>query len=247
MGTWVRTFHAVREARGRVVCFPHAGGAASAYHKLSAGLAQAGVQAVAVQYPGRQDRFRESCAERLETVVDAVLAELAGAYDDGAPQALFGHSMGAVIAFEAARRLEALGRGPSVLFVSGRQAPSLPWPPPGTRSLRDADDAELVRELTALSGDTAAALAHPELLAFALPALRGDYRMLEDHRYVPGPRLSCPVVALAGDQDPRVEVANVARWEEETRGGFEMRVLPGGHFFVQEQVDEVVKAVAGRM
>lgn len=214
---------------------------------LSAGLAEAGVQALAVQYPGRQDRYREACAERVEIIVDAVLREVSAAHGDGLPLGLFGHSMGAVLAFETARRLEKEGRGPVVLFVSGCQAPSLPWPPPGVPSLRDADDDGLVRELKLLSGGTAAALEHPALLRLALPALRADYRMLENYAYAPGPRLSCPVVALAGDRDPRVAVDTVARWEEETQAEFELRVLPGGHFFVDEQLPQVLKTITSRI
>ncbi|MGN9756050.1 thioesterase II family protein [Streptomyces sp. SD31] len=243
----MRCFHPLGEARARLVCFPHAGGSASAYHLLSAGLAEDGVQTLAVQYPGRQDRHREACVERVDDLVDAVLRELAPELGDGLPVGLLGHSMGAVLAFEVARRLEEDGRGPVVLFASGRQAPSLPWPAPGTPSLGDADDALLVSELRLLSGGDARVLEHPGLLRLALPALRADYRMLENYAYVPGPKLGCPIVALAGDRDPRVAVGSVALWEQETRAGFELRVLPGGHFFIDEQLSEVLTVISSRL
>jgi surfactin synthase thioesterase subunit len=205
------------------------------------------VEVRAVQYPGRQDRFREARAERVDQVVDAVAAELRPVLADGLPFGLFGHSMGAVLAFETARRLEGDGRGPAVLFVSGRQAPSLPWPPPGGRRLGHADDAALVEEVRLLSGQQAEALNHPGLLRLTLPTLRADYRLLEDYAYVPGPELDCPVVALAGDRDPRVAVDTVARWERETRAGFAMRVLPGGHFFLDEHLPSVAETVRSRL
>lgn len=243
MSRWVRCFHPVLQARARLVCFPHAGGSASAFHPLSAALAQAGVEVWAVQYPGRQERFREACAERVDLLVDAVTAEFRPGLGDGLPFGLFGHSMGAVLAFESARRLEGDGCGPTVLVVSGCQAPSLPWPPPGALSLGDADDAVLVEELRLLAGQEAEVLDHPALRRLALPALRADHRMLEDYTYVPGSGLDCPVVALAGDRDPRVAVDDVARWARETRAGFAMRVLPGGHFFVDEHLPYMAEAI----
>ncbi len=247
MSTWGRCFHPLLQARARLVCFPHAGGSASAYHSLSAALSEVGVEAWVIQYPGRQERFREACAERVDLLVDAVTAEFRLLLGDGLPFGLFGHSMGAVLAFETARRLEGGGHQPAVLVVSGRQAPSLPWPQPGAPSLGDADDTVLVEELRLLAGQEAQALDHPALLRLVLPALRADYRMLEDYTYVPGAGLGCPVVALAGDRDPRVAADAVARWERETRAGFAMRVLPGGHFFVDEHLPYIVETIGSRL
>ncbi|GAB2814861.1 hypothetical protein GCM10027073_53410 [Streptomyces chlorus] len=183
----------------------------------------------------------------MDLLVDAVTAEFRPVLGDGLPFGLFGHSMGAVLAFETARRLAGDGRKPAVLVVSGRQAPSLPWPPPGVPSLWDADAALLVEELRLLAGQDAEALDHPALLRLALPALRADYRMLQDYTYVPGAGLDCPVIALAGDRDPRVAVDAVAPWGRETRAGFEMQVLPGGHFFVDEHLPHIVETIGSRL
>lgn len=247
MSTWVRCFHPLRQARARLVCLPHAGGSASAFHPMSAALAELGVEAWAVQYPGRQQRFREAFVERVGLIVDAVTTELLPLLGDRRPIGLFGHSMGAVLAFEIARRLEGDGHRPAVLVVSGRQAPSLPWPPPGAPSLMDADDAILVEELRLLMGQEAEPLGDPALLRMVLPPLRADYRLLEEYTYVPGAGLLCPVLALAGDRDPRVTVDAVALWKGETQARFAMEILPGGHFFVDDHLPYLAKTIGSRL
>ncbi|MBE2997588.1 thioesterase [Nocardiopsis sp. HNM0947] len=247
MTEWTRCFHPSQEPRARLVCFPHAGGSASAFHPLSKGLAERGVETRAVQYPGRQDRYREPFFEKVDALVETVVEELSPLADEGIPLAFFGHSMGAVLAFEAVRRLEREGRRPAALFASASQAPSLPWPPPGTPSARGADDAALTEDLRLLSEGTSPVLQHPALLELALPALRADFLMLEGYEYTPGEQLDCPVVALAGDRDPRVPVDSVGPWEKETAAGFHMRVMPGGHFYLEDQLPQVVEEIVTRI
>jgi surfactin synthase thioesterase subunit len=234
MADWIRRFHPAPDAPARLLCFPHAGGAAAAQHALSAAVAGP-LEPLVVQYPGRHDRFTEPFAERTGQIVDAVLRELPPD-PAGRPLALFGHSMGALVAFETARALQARGRPPAALFVSGRQGPSLPLPArwPGAPS-----DDELLAEMRLLAGTDEGLLADPMLLELVLPALRADYALLSAYVYRPGPRLLCPVVALTGDTDLRVPVAEVAAWERETERGFSTHVLPGGHFYLDEQLPYV--------
>lgn len=132
------------------------------------------------------------------------------------------------------------------LFVSGGRAPSLPWPPPGTPSAREVDDAALTEDLRLLSDGAAEILQYPALLRLALPALRADYLMLEKYEYVAGKKLNCPIVALAGDRDPRVAVDSVAPWGQETLDEFEMKVLPGGHFFIQDHMSQILETIDAR-
>ncbi|WP_328745001.1 alpha/beta fold hydrolase [Streptomyces sp. NBC_00285] len=238
MADWIRRFHPAADAPARLLCFPHAGGAAAAYHPLSAAVTGP-LEPLVVQYPGRHDRFAEPFAERIGEVVDAVLDALS-ADPAGRPPALFGHSMGAVVAFETARALQARGQVPAALFVSGRGGPSVPvaarWP-------KAPSDAELLAEMRLLAGTDDVLLADPMLLELILPALRADYAMLFAHTHRPGPRLRCPVVALTGDADPRVPVSAVAAWERETEGAFTTHVLPGGHFFVDEHLPYVARVL----
>ncbi|NED93299.1 thioesterase [Streptomyces sp. SID11233] len=233
---WFRNYHPSPDAPVRLVCLPHAGGSASFYFPVARELAPQ-VEVLAVQYPGRQDRRTEPAVTGLETMADRIAEEL-GPWADR-PYALFGHSMGAAIGFEVARRMEAAGRGPTDLFVSGRRAPSLDrddeWQP-GT-------DEEVVAEIRKLNGTGGSLLDDEETLRMILPALRADYEALRGYRYRPGPALGCPVTAFTGDQDPKARVEDVRAWENHTRSGFGLRVLPGGHFFLVGQQEQVLRTI----
>lgn len=246
MSEWIRCFHPAPDARARLVCFPHAGGSASSHHALSAALTGS-VEPLVVQYPGRRERLREPFAERADEVVDAVLGALRGR-GDGTPTVLFGHSMGAVLAFETARRMSAEGRPPAALFVSAARAPSAPRRPlAGRLPVSEMPDRELVAYMRELSGTADEVLSSPDLLPLILPPVRADYRLLERHVHRPGPPLDCPVVALAGDADPRVAPENVRAWESETKGAFSCHVLPGGHFFLDQHLSYVTDLVASAL
>ncbi|WP_073755091.1 thioesterase II family protein [Streptomyces sp. CB03234] len=237
MTAWIRNFHPAPAAGVRLFCFPHAGGAAGAYRALSAALPD-GIEALAVQYPGRQDRFTEPCLDDIHALADACLPELRPYADE--PFALFGHSMGALVAYEVARRLEAAGHTrPAALIVSGRQAPALPRQPGTALPPAGADDERLVAEVRGLGGDPDGVLDHPGVRALALPALRADFRAVSTYRRRPGPPLSCPLVVLTGDRDPWVPIDGARAWREETGGPFELHVLPGGHFYLNDQLPGV--------
>ncbi|MER5888548.1 alpha/beta fold hydrolase [Streptomyces sp. NPDC001941] len=244
MGAWTRTFHPVADGEEtvRLVCFPHAGGAAGAYYDLSAAL-RGRAEVVAVQYPGRHDRFQEPTIPDVR----ALAAAAVDALPDGERFALFGHSMGSLVAFEAARLLRDRGRPPLVLFASGRQAPALPWPPRGVPHVSTLDDDALLDELVKLGGTDPALLEHPELLRVVLPALRADYRAVDDYAHRPAAPLPCPLVALTGDRDERAGAAAVGAWEAETEGPFELHVLPGGHFYLKEQLPALVRIIGDRL
>lgn len=226
---WLRSFHPSSPRAPRLLCLPHAGGSAGFYFPVSAALSP-GVDVLAVQYPGRQDRSLDPFAESLQALADELFRLLDP--DDETPLALFGHSMGAVVGFELARRLEAAGRPPAVFFASGRRGPSAGR---RTETVHRRDDAGLIEEIKKLNGTDLTLLDDPEILQLILPSLRADYRLVESYRRGPGPRLSCPVVAMTGDADPRVTVEEAGAWAEETSGPFELLVHPGGHFYLASQ------------
>jgi surfactin synthase thioesterase subunit len=217
-------------------CFPHAGGSASFYQPLSAALAP-GIEVLAVQYPGRQDRRAEPLIDDIGTLADALARVLA---DTLTPDtAFFGHSMGAIVAFEVALRLERAGMPVQALIASGRHAPS--WPRAGNVHLR-GDDA-LIREMRELSGTHSALLADEEVLGFILPVLRSDYRAIETYGRRDDAVLSCPVTVFTGDADSRVTPSDARAWERHTEGGFSMRTFSGGHFYLSDRVREVSDAL----
>ncbi|WEB40706.1 alpha/beta fold hydrolase [Streptomyces yunnanensis] len=240
-GLWVREFHPASPAAATLSCFPHAGGSASFYFPFSRQLSPA-LAVRAVQYPGRQDRLKEPREEDLLTLARRAFEALRPI--TGARPALFGHSMGAVLAFEVARMLEQeAGVTPAHLFVSGRRAPSIHRP----ESVHRRDDAGLVAEVRRLAGTDSQALDDEEILRMALPAIRGDYKAIETYVYRPGPPLSCPITSFIGDEDPRVSIEDARAWREHTTGEFDMKVFTGGHFYLNEHREAICDQISGKL
>jgi surfactin synthase thioesterase subunit len=237
---WLRRFDAAPEDAPVLVCFPHAGGSATYYRPLSRALSPRAA-VFGVQYPGRQDRRDEAPATDLH----ALSEEIAGVIGVLADRrlVLLGHSMGAVLAFEVATRLEGSGAALGGLVVSGRPAPSRGTPSP----VHDDDDAVLVERARRLGGTDPRLFDDPEMRALILPALRADTRAIDAYRYRPGPPLRADVVALVGDEDPLAPVDDVRAWREHTTGRFGLRVLSGGHFAVTAHPDQVVEVLTGAL
>lgn len=238
---WIRRFHESEASGFRLVCFPHAGGSASFYFPMSRALHER-AQVLAVQYPGRQDRHAEEPVRDIGTLADRVAGVLRGQPADRL--ILFGHSMGAVVAFEVARRMERGPDGaPPMLIVSGRRAPS--------RSRDDRvhlrDDNGLIAELKELGGPNEGLLDNEEVVRMVLPTVRNDYRAIETYACEPGEKISCPITAFIGDNDPRVSLDEARAWSEHTTGSFDLRIFRGGHFYLadqQQQQQEVVGAIS---
>jgi surfactin synthase thioesterase subunit len=232
---WIKRFHPAPDAPARVIVLPHAGGAVSAYFKLSAALHPA-LDAHAVQYPGRQERRHEPPLTDVRLLAAGVADALP---DDGRPTLLFGHSMGAVVAFELALLMERRGAAPHALVASGRRAPSTyrdEW-------VHRRDPAGVAAELRLLSGTDPMFLQDPELFEMVLPALRADYRAVETYQCAADAAVGCPLIVFVGDDDPKTTVEEARAWRRNTTGDFDLRVFPGGHFYLDDQVAEVTDAL----
>ncbi|HEX4816253.1 MAG TPA: alpha/beta fold hydrolase [Nonomuraea sp.] len=233
---WIRRFHPGRNDM-RLICFPHAGGSATAYFAMSRSLSTE-MEVLALQYPGRQDRRSERCVTDLRALADRIHHVLRDQAD--APTAFFGHSMGAVLAFEVAERLR--GRSPVLLFASGRRAPSEFRG--GDVHLRD-DDA-VIAEIARLDGTDSRLLDDDEVRQMVLPTIRGDYEAVET--YAPNEAvIDVPIVALVGDADPQATVEEARRWERHTTAAFDLHVFPGGHFFLNSNLAAVAQVVVAAM
>jgi pyochelin biosynthesis protein PchC len=233
----LRTFAVRAQARARLVCFPHAGGGASAY-RLWGFDAPWDVEVAAVQYPGREDRYGEPTVSDMTELVDAIGADL-GREAVARPEratVLFGHSMGAVVAYETARRLTAAGHPPAALIVSGQPAPQR------TRggTLHCSSEEKLLTDLRRLGGTSSGVLEHDSLLQALLPAIRSDYRLIETYQPLPGRRLDVPVTVLYADDDPEVDAAEAQAWREVTDGPCHVAVFTGGHFYLEQQREAVL-------
>jgi surfactin synthase thioesterase subunit len=224
---WVRYVRRRPSADLQLFCFPFAGGGASIFRKWGTRLPN-DVEVCAIQLPGREDRLLEPPFQQVQPLVK-ILAK-AVFIDRDKPFVFFGHSMGALIAFELSRHLRRLDvRQPSHLFVSGRRAPHLPDPNPPTY---DLPHPEFIQELRRLSGTPNEVLEDTEMMAVFMPMLRADFTLCETYSYVDDAPLTCPISAFGGSEDPEIEYDEVAGWRGMTTGSFSLQVFPGDHFFL---------------
>lgn len=242
---WFRTIRPVPAPTLRLVCFPHAGGTANFFRPWK-DLVPEGVELLAAQYPARESRFLDAPAETMDELVADLAVTSRELFD--VPVAFFGHSMGASVAYELATRLrEEHGRTVTALFVSGRGGPGKERRRPG---LADAGDEELVADLSEMGGTQAEVFRDPALLELVLPAIRADYRLLE--RYdarIPDEdsRLDVPVVAYYGNGEKDLDHESVMAWSAITRAGFDFRSFEGGHFYLVEEADSLVRDLLARL
>src|SRR3954453_11367843 len=219
-------------------CFSHAGGGPAFFRPWSACL-QPEIAVRRILLPGREWRLEEPPFRHIADLLDPLCAALEVHLDR--PYALFGHSMGAAVAYEVAGRLSAArSQGPACLIVSGRRAPGLPG---NDRRLSALPDDEFVSEVARLNGIPPQVLNEPELLTMLLPTLRADYELVETYRPLPGGRLDCPVVAYVSTSDPAVQYAEMLAWRSETTGEFSVRVFRGDHFYLKGGRPDVLNAI----
>jgi pyochelin biosynthetic protein PchC len=246
----IREYSAGERPSVNMYCLPYAGGSASFYHPLSARLPP-NIALRAVQFPGRAERISDapfqSVGEAAEAVARAVLP-----HTRELPFVLFGHSMGALIAYEAACRLAHEGANLRLVAVSAS--------PPATSPRRQTPvhtmpTVELVRTLVASGGMAREVAESPELLELVLPAIRADLGMMQRYEPSAWPTLSCPLVAFGGDDDASVKEHDLAGWMDLTSMPQAARTYPGGHFylagfpkaFVSDLVTCVAESLADRV
>jgi surfactin synthase thioesterase subunit len=229
---WCRRYRPSATATARLVCLPHAGGSAPFFLPVAAALSPA-VDVVAIQYPGRQDRRNERPLTDAGSLADRIHDILLG--QPPLPVTFFGHSLGAVVAFEAIRRLKDSGYPPVHLFASGRRAPSAHR---DENVHRLADDG-IIAEVRRLNGTASSVLGDDELMRAVLPALRADYQAAETYRCDSEVTIDCPVTVLTGDSDPKTTLAEARAWNRHTTGPCTIRTFPGGHFFLTAHATEV--------
>lgn len=222
----------------RLFCFPWAGGGTSTYLGWKQPLSGV-ANVIAIRLPGREDRVTEPPFETMESAVEALVEEFGRL--TGQPFSFFGHSMGAVMAFEVARRLRDNGAaGPRLIIASAARAPVFRighQPPP------EPSREQFIAELKRLEGIPPEVLDDPRLLEIAMPALEADARLYRRYVHAPGAPLTIPVYAYRGEADPNIKEDHEARWAEMTTGAFAQRIFPGGHFYIESCRDTLMVAM----
>jgi surfactin synthase thioesterase subunit len=196
-------------------------------------------EVLTVQYPGRQDRMREPCAGSVEELADGAFQSLLPWTD--LPFVIFGHSMGASVGFELALRLEAAGAAPALLFASGRGAPGRLIP--HGRMIHPAGAAALRAEIETMGGTGTALLANEQIMEVLLPVIMSDYRIAETYHYQGSTKLGCSIVVLIGADDARLPREDAVAWADHTTAGISLHVFPGGHFYLDTHLPELINLV----
>ena len=235
---WVSVSSSNRRKRGRLFCLPFAGGGAGAYYRWIDRIL-GGIDLARVHLPGRETRLRDPLFIHLPSLVDTLVEELVIWIDR--PFALYGHSMGALLAFELARELRRRHRMlPAHLFVSGFRAPQLPPPEPPFSHLPDAEFLERVRQYGGVPDLVAQ---NEELMNIFLPILRADFKLMETYVYRDEPPLECPITAFGGLSDLKIDRRKYCRVEYTHFYEIQCPFFPGGPFFLHDSEPMVLDQI----
>ncbi|MCW8164356.1 thioesterase [Verminephrobacter aporrectodeae subsp. tuberculatae] len=214
----------------RLICFPNAGAGASIFRRWLP-LVPGEMELCSVQLPGREDRWSEPCILTLHEAAAMVATELLEV--SSRRTVLFGHSMGAILAYEVACAIEMRSDGLSMLVVSGHDAPHVP--PPSQRCRHDAPEEVFIADLRRLDGTPPELLADPSFRITYLKTLRGDYAMLDRYRWSPRQALLVPILVYSGNMDREVSKEGLGAWDRLTSNVSAVCWFPGGHFYLFEQ------------
>ncbi|MDR1968207.1 MAG: alpha/beta fold hydrolase [Burkholderiaceae bacterium] len=240
---WLLRWRETQRPRLRLFCLPYAGGSATVFRTWAQALGSE-IDVVGIQLPGRGSRRHEPSITNFD-LLTALVTEVVESTAGTTRFAFFGHSMGALLSFEVARRMQGRGtRLPECLFVSGRAAPHLAPERPRRQLL---DDADFVDELRRLEGTPPEILDDPELLSFLMPTIRSDFELLESWRFKHSLPLNTPLFALTGRNDSHVDVEAAADWDRWTCCSFELLIYPGGHFFLHKQEARLLRDISDRL
>ncbi|MES2940848.1 MAG: thioesterase domain-containing protein [Pseudomonadota bacterium] len=223
-------------ARLRLYCFPYAGGNGNVFLSWQPDLLP-GIEVCGIQMPGRAGRFTEPPLTSLDKLVE-MLAQALSTQDPRVPFAFFGHSLGALVAFELARACRRYRLPtPALLVASGSDAPQHRGP---DEKLYALEDDALIVALEDYDGTPPELLQHRELMTLALPAIRADFFMAAHYAYRPSLPLDLPITVLAGRQDPHVSCDDVVHWRKETSAASGLHWFEGRHFFINDERDAVL-------
>lgn len=235
---WFLTFKKNPEAKIRIFCFHHSGGGASTYFPWVKQLSSL-IELVAIQLPGREDRFSEPFINDIEELIHNLTTGFFQ-YTD-MPFFVFGHSFGALLSFEFAKSVQkAYSLSPHHIIVSATKAPHLPL---RRKDLSQLDPISLKAKLILYNGIDMEVINNEELFNLFSPVLRNDFAVYEQYSYSDSPPLSYDMLALSGTFDESVREEEVIAWSRHTQGQFKHISFSGGHFFVRQYQKEILRII----
>jgi len=235
---WFIAFKQEHSSSVRLFCFHYGGGSASSFREWSKDI-PGFVELIAIQMPGRENRFNEPLLNNVSEVVDQLCTNFDPYLDK--PFVFFGHSIGALIAFEFVRALRRKGSvQPKHLIVSGAKAPNAPF---RRKSIHSLPDSQFIEELKKYNGIPSVIIEDKELISLFAPTIRADFSICETYEHHSEIPLDCPITALGGLNDHTFNHEDLLKWKEQTTGSFKPHLLPGDHFFVKTSYEEVIKIV----
>jgi len=238
----LKSIHGNSESKTRLFCFHHAGGGAASFHSWASHLSD-DIELIAVQLAGREDLISAPLFEDTNSAVQGIVQSLMPLLDK--QYCFFGHSLGALLSFETARLIQKLSlRTPDLLLLSGRRAAHIPLHREPYHCLPDKEFVEIV---AALNGTPAAVLENKELMSYLIPCLRADFKLNETYRYVHGEALDAPLVVLAGVDDEVTKGTEVNSWQRLTNKKIDLKLFPGGHFFVDDARNQVLEFINSKI
>ncbi|WP_276915247.1 gramicidin S biosynthesis thioesterase GrsT [Aneurinibacillus aneurinilyticus] len=223
-------------AKLRLFCVPYAGGGASVFHEWSHFFPKE-IEICSIQLPGRENRGMEDPLTDLQQIVEIAAEEIQPLIN--IPFAFFGHSMGALISFELARKIRQKNNvNPVHLFVSGRHAPQISCTKQDYHLLPDD---QFIQELRLLNGTPEIVLQNAEMMGILLPRLRADFSACGSYQYKNNEPLDCPITAFGGKDDIGVTYQSLEAWREQTKKEFSVCMYPGDHFFLYDSQHEMIE------
>jgi medium-chain acyl-[acyl-carrier-protein] hydrolase len=236
---WIKTTKLKSKIKLRLFCLPYAGGGTSIFRTWSEHLPPE-IEVFPIQLPGRESRWKEPLLNHISPLVETLVTDIYP-YLQETTFAFFGHSMGALIAFELTRTLyENYNFHPIQLFVSGRAAPQITT---SDLAIHQLPESEFIEELRRLDGTPEAILQNAELMKLLMPILRADFAICETYIYSIKKQLQCPISIFGGLEDKKSSYENLIAWRELTNNEHRLRLFPGNHFFIQSVQPLVLSAI----
>ncbi|MCL1471393.1 thioesterase II family protein [Argonema antarcticum] len=225
--SWITKLKPNPQAKLRLFCFHYAGGGALSFRSWTDSLPSC-IEVCPIELPGRGFRLLETPFTEIEPVIETLTLTILSSLNK--PFAFFGHSMGALVSFELARRLrKEYNQSPVHLFMSGHRAPQIPDRDPPIHALPEP---EFLRQLCRYNGTPKAVLENAELMELLLPTLRADFAVVETYVYSQESPLDCPIAVFGGLEDWKVGVEELEAWRKQTNAAFSLEMFPGDHFFL---------------